>query len=439
VGKDVYIQGLSLFMPNGWVKGTINAQGNQVVVKTGQFVGTLALEEGEANFYIVGQSEDSKTVNDVKDIVFDYNAERGVLTLNKKFLIQESLDPTVLNSYTGYWEALTLTKTEKETGVEAPAGLATQDYLFKASSVSLNSDGSVAGTTPEQFALKIGFDGNDVYVQGLCPDFPDAWVKGTLSDGLVTFANGQYFGRLPYSSIYLCGYQNNQVQDLVLYYDAATGQFSGESCYMLINSSKTEFNPYAYFAGLYFTKIVEQVATPANPAIVGYSPYSEKEGYGYIQINIPPVDTNGNGLVAEKLSYKVYQDIDGVQSPYVFKKAQYRDLPQAEMTEIPYTYYDNYDIFYGGSSIAFYEDSKSFSRVGVQSIYRGGGEERTSEIVWYDIASAGIELTTAGSQPVASSWLDLQGRPVSDGTKGLLLHRQRMADGTVRTTKVLRK
>ncbi len=47
---------------------------------------------------------------------------------------------------------------------------------------------------PSSGVVKIGFDGNDVYVQGFNSYLPEAWIKGVLADGVVTFAGDQYYG-----------------------------------------------------------------------------------------------------------------------------------------------------------------------------------------------------------------------------------------------------
>ena len=439
VGNDVYIQGLSIFMPTAWVKGTVSSNGRQVVVKSGQFLGNYPLGDGEtAPFYLVGQAEDSQTETDTRDFVFDYDSTSGTLSLNSNYYILESLVPTVLNQYVGYWSKLTLTRGEPEYVVEVPEGLTAQDYLLQGTSISYNADGSVAGMTPVSYPVKVGFQGaEEVYVQGLSEDLPQAWVKGELNDGTLTFSQGQYLGKT-FTSQYLCGMFVGELSDFVCSYDSATGTISSGSYYMVINSSKTQLAPYAVVAGVTLTKVSEKAATPADPAVTLYLPYTEEDGYGIIRFNIPPVDTDGEGLVAEKLSYQLYQDVDGTVSDYVFTRALYENLPEESMTEIPYTFSDGYDFYYGGSSVALYKNSLSFKRIGIQSIYRGAGEERRSNIVWYDLSQAAA-VSTAVAEVVGETFTDLQGRPATAATRGLLIRQQRMADGTVRTRKVVRR
>lgn len=439
VGSDVYIQGLSLFVPSGWVKGTISSDGKQVVFTTGQSFGTYTTQGQTFEFYLVGQSEESATATDTKDIVFDYNQEEETLTLNSNYLIQESLDPGALNQYVGYWETLALKKGVTEKPIEVPEGLTPQQYIFKGSQWQFDSEGHYAGSESVAWNVNVAFHGtNEVYIQGLCEWFPTSWVKGTIDDDEVTFEKGQYFGKTPYGSAYLGGYYFNNLDNLVLIYDKETNSFSGGSYYMLVNSSKTEFNPFDVYSGVTITKVMEKTATPANPIITEYQAYNSDYGYGYMLVNIPTIDTGGEGMVTDKLSYQVYQDIDGVTSVYTFTQDLYRDIPETSMTEIPYNYADDYDIWKGGSQICFYENSLQFKRIGIQSIYRGGGVEKRSDIVWYDIETAGIAHLDADGTG-EERFFDLQGRKVSGDTKGLLIKQVRKADGSLKTVKVVRK
>lgn len=43
---------------------------------------------------------------------------------------------------------------------------------------------------------QLGFDGNDVYVQGICAGFPESWIKGTMNESgtAVSFPSFQYLG-----------------------------------------------------------------------------------------------------------------------------------------------------------------------------------------------------------------------------------------------------
>lgn len=81
----------------------------------------------------------------------------------------------------------------------------------------------------------VGYDGNDVYIQGLIGDFAESWLHGTLDGNTITFPQGQfldYFGEEGYSyELYACGFTGggSQLCDFVLNRDAATGVLTAPS------------------------------------------------------------------------------------------------------------------------------------------------------------------------------------------------------------------
>ena len=75
---------------------------------------------------------------------------------------------------------------------------------------------------------------------------------------------------------------------------------------------------------------------------------------------------------------------------------------------------------------AIYIFQSGFDRIGVQTIYRGGGEENRSEIGYY-VTNAINDVSGQKAAPVQH--FDITGRPVSAGHKGLTITRK--ADGSV--------
>lgn len=85
-------------------------------------------------------------------------------------------------------------KAEGQTPVTAPDGLETETYVF--TGVSYLDMGSVT------YNVEVGFDGNDVYVQGILRSLPTGWIKGVKEGGKITFAKGQYLGDAEISDYY---------------------------------------------------------------------------------------------------------------------------------------------------------------------------------------------------------------------------------------------
>ncbi|MBR1547340.1 MAG: hypothetical protein IJ637_01260 [Prevotella sp.] len=434
-GDDVYF-----FFPNplnggAWVKGSKDSNGNYLFYN-GQYQGQY---DGQ-NIYFCGVTTDDNDPNKVlmANVTFYYDSQAAEFANYGVILMNSSTSQYAAWCYFSM-TTIMRNKPEAELAITPPEGVNPQNYLLRASSILYNQDGSYAGSEPVEFVVKVAFSGSsEVYIQGLCQDQPSAWAKGTIDDGVCTFEQGQYLGG-QYLKYYLCGQFVGQLSNFECTYDASTSSFSGGSYYLVINSSKTALAPWAVYAGVTITKYEEKAATPKAPSIMAYYPYTADEGAAFLMLDIEPVDTEGNALLADNLYYKLYQDIDGTVSDYVFNKQNYYYLPQPSMTELPFTYNDSFDIYYAGSRIALYDATPAYQRLGVQTIYRAGSEERRSDIVWFSLAdAAGVQAATARATVVGESFTDLQGRPVGADARGLMIRRQHMSDGTVRTTKVVR-
>ena len=111
------------------------------------------------------------------------------------------------------------------------------------------------------------------------------------------------------------------------------------------------------------------------------------------------------------------------------------------MSEIPYNFTDNFDI-YNNHLYVYAEDFTKWTKIGIQSVYYGGGETNESNIVWVDLTeyweAVGIE-EIAAAQSKSVKFYDLQGRQVNADAKGIVIRVDRMADGSTKTTKMLRK
>ena len=134
----------------------------------------------------------------------------------------------------------------------------------------------------------------------------------------------------------------------------------------------------------------------------------------------------------------VYYCIYYNDAVYTFTPALYTGL-KSDMSEIPYGFSDsNYDIFLSGGQHTIYFYDKNWTKLGVQSIYRGGGQERKSAVVWVD-STTGIESVTGAARTVKRvSYYDLQGRQVSSQATGLVIERIDYTDGSNTTSKVVK-
>ena len=288
--------------------------------------------------------------------------------------------------------------------VTAPDGLQLEEYALKAQTYTSTDNGYVYSDVTR--SLMVGTDGTDVYIRGLCEFLPLAYVKGTKNGTKITFPGGQYLGKLVYTNgevfeFYFGGttedYLTNWLEtwpltDVVFTVDETTGTMTTDS-WMVINSEATNVVlPYDVTLNNSIVKITDVAATPATPTITYV--YDIEQGsevnYGGIYMTIPTLDTKGNALLTEKLSYRLFTAAGDDVQPYVIKANEHEFIDE-DMTEIPYNFTDNYDIEYGGAAVYFYTPLTGFDKIGVQSVYRGGNEENTSEVFWYDLNGSPVE------------------------------------------------
>lgn len=402
-GDDLYIQGFGADagVSETWVKGTKDEDG-VYVFKSGQDLGSTS----SYRLFLVGVGEEG-----IDDFKLGVDTENGVY----KFL-----NPVLLNVfytdksyyYTYYNEDCTITlKGESDDPVVAPEGLVTAEYTFKGTDYfAEEGEDSIVTHT-----VKLGFDGNDVYAQGLSLTLPEAWVKGTLDGNSISFRTGQALGTYRDYDLWFVGLddETGKVTNYVCSYDAKNGVITApEGMLMGVNIYKASINAslFELYKDVTITKITEKAATPANPIIgnMEYTPYGSIFNY-----DLTGVDINGEGLLSSKLYFKLYsKDNEGTQSVITFTPDLYEKLESA-MEEVPATFTDNYD-FYEGSlflNMSIY----SWKQIGMQSIYKGGGETHESEIVWYDLVLPYI-APEPDSTVVASSYIFKGTKTESDGT-----------------------
>lgn len=260
------------------------------------------------------------------------------------------------------------------TPVTVPDDLETATYKFVGIDTYYGSE--------ETKYIQVGFDEDIVYFQGLSSSIPEGWIKGTVAaDGSVTldpcFVGIYSFWVYEYDVIFEGG---------SMQYDAALDQFT---CAEFITVDEDGYVMDEY-ADIIITRFTEVAATPADPEITNFV----FAGVTYPKVNftIPLEGTNGEDLNPEKLSYIFFTDKSGTIAELVLDPSEYVELT-APMTEIPYTFSDDWDIY----NYVLYlnqseEEVRSWSRLGLQSIYRGAGEENKSNVVWFDVAAYWAEV-----------------------------------------------
>lgn len=288
--------------------------------------------------------------------------------------------------------------------------------------------------------VNVGFDGDEVYIQGVSETrLPEAWMKGTIKGKKITFPLA-YAGFYSSYLLYFCGadaeygLDSNGYYNWLYYwkdgsttcdYDAATGSFSTQQTIFASNSDSGIGLGETYHSPR-FRPYTEQAGTPVTPNVAYYQ---EMGAFTILMLNVPLLDTEGRFLDPAKVSYRLFVDDD--EEPFTFYTDEYKQLPQ-DMEEIPYLFTDETREAFSRSYIyekayALYLFQTGFDRIGVQTIYRGGGEEHTSAIGYYDIT--GAQVATPTIRRAQDEHFDLQGRRVANGHKGLTI--TRTPDGRV--------
>ena len=460
-GSDIYIQGLSFWFPEAWAKGTVTD--GKVLIYSNQLMG---VDEYGDDYFVAYTNDDDYAVD--KGLIFDLDAKTGVMTIENWYGETDAPNQTGLYNYC---ETLMMTPGElpEPELVVVPEGLTLIQYNVKALQVNLDGDdeddeedwddwedwenwGDEDGEEQDwtlyadeeglddeglddeeddeidTFITFVAFDGNDVYVQGLNPLLPEAWVKGTRKGNTITLPSGQYlgnyqsmFGEFP---MYFAGTEDYQTFSDIQLTMSEDGSTITSDDFILVNSTPLTVKPYAIYTNTVMTRVDEKVAVPATPYVNDFEDWDEEYGYGILELCIPSVDVEGNPLTVMQLSYVVYVDEKGTISPYTFTASDYEFL-EADITEVPYLLNDNYDFSRYGEDMMFVSlnaPTQNYDRIGVQSIYRGGGVENKSDISWYTIEREGdyngIQAATA-SELAGQAIYSLSGQRVSRPVKGI--------------------
>ena len=114
----------------------------------------------------------------------------------------------------------------------------------------------------------------------------------------------------------------------------------------------------------------------------------------------------------------------------------------SDLTEIPYDFTDNnYILRKRVALLQGADELQSWKKVGIQSIYCGAGEEKRSEISWYPLEAywKTLGVKTVNSEVVSVGCYDLQGRKVTNPSRGIFVKQIQMANGTIKYVKVLHR
>lgn len=298
-------------------------------------------------------------------------------------------------------------------------------------------------------------EGNDIYIAGLNENIPSGWAKGTISGNKATFSGHQYMGLDSVTASYAFfepvsrsmvwdseigdSIENLTLAEAITFaYDADKGTLSTDSTFVA-NQGYKMFNQVFTYDGATIEPWTEKAATPlaVDASTMSYMPFSEEYGYGLLAFAPSEFDADGYILDANKLYYSIYLDDDVL----TIDPDEYKLFPY-ETTEIPFTYSDMLDFVNYAGMWQVYTFVTGIDRIGVQMIYKGGGEVRKSAITYIsatDEDPSAVSNVAQTGKVAGVTYTDLSGRRVSRPGKGLFIQTTRLVDGTITTSKRLFK
>lgn len=284
-GDNVYIKNpITRYTTGAWVKGTKND--NVIIVPTRQLLAYNAQYNATVSLrWGVVTAEGNIQAADANAEVFTYSIDGNVLTLEGTAAYDGTADAYFMgafwdddNSPTGYGDASTVltydpTYVAPSTElVELPTGAEATGWYMNAVSVSSDSE-----TPVNNQAVNVAFFGNDVYVQGISEDFPNAWVKGTIDGTTITFNKFQYVGK--YSS-YDCWFigvdatgETAVIKDAVATYDATAKTITFVDD-VLINAAADRIYYLNWYANVVVSAEETVIEEPVITELTAELPYS---------------------------------------------------------------------------------------------------------------------------------------------------------------------
>lgn len=264
------------------------------------------------------------------------------------------------------------------TPVELPDGIVMEDFSMS----YVDSNGSPAGKM-----VKVAMMDNDVYIQGFSSMVPEGIMKGTMNGDKVVFPSDQYLGIGNSLFMNMMGLDADYMilDNLEFDYEAETRTMTASDILAVVAGESIQ----ELFATPVIAPYFDHAATPANPEVIDFVDQGEVGGNNYGSFNVPTLDTEGNFINPNDLYYRIYFDEDEL---FTFGPDEYPYVTQF-MTDVPYNYTEGYDFGVGGATVYFYETG--FRRVGIQSVFCGGGEVHESDIVYMEL--------TEGNTPVGNA------------------------------------
>lgn len=325
-------------------------------------------------------------------------------------------------------------------------GYAEQNLSFKRVDTTLAAPSEGAVTTQYTMTYKNGAkeeltgiayvatEGDNVWFKGFNTFLPDAWVKGTVKDNIVTVPR-TYTGVTHNYLTYVTGLDidNSALLDHLTFTMSEDGYAAKEVMFISLGDETVDLNDNRLFYSLKLTPYVGGVKTPVAPVIdtsdEGTEAWTEEEGMGALIFTLEAKATDGEPLDPEKLYYTVFRNGE----PYTFTAEDYGDFGVTEdITDVPYTYQCDLIMSMEGYFFVFF--LHDMDTIGVRAVYKDGDNVTYSPTATYVFRDS-VKGIATDSPVVSEQYFSLDGKKLSAPADGICIRVTRHADGTIRASK----
>lgn len=398
-GQEVYIQGFFKEQPLTWLHGRL--ENGIITIEKGQFLGYYDKWQ-EVSFHV--DNDDGK----MSDMKLTYDAEKGIMETEDCACMYD-LDMKQA-AYIIYHIYITRQRYILPDPMFPPASATVKAYRFESENIEPIVETPEGEEEAERDSIILdevlfAFDGSDVYMKIYTVN-AKGWAKGRFSaDGTtITFPAHQYIGTLVtdrnHENYFLTGFVDKGTYyedvDIVLDYDAEDGSIRSRQSICVCGSHR-RVDPFAdnMFGSAVFTLKKDVPATPTAPQID--INFNSLRNILALDLKISLFAEDGTDLMAEKLTYKIWYEKDGQPHEYFFQVANYEELT-TDMAEVPFFFGTIHEFVMRGRHVEVHaplSELIAWTKVGAQTIYRGGGEVHTSDIAWFETASYYEEIELA--------------------------------------------
>ena len=181
---------------DGWVKCELSPDGRTMTMPTGQYTAYTRSFDMAVQVWMMRYDEEQHTYvadENVSEVVYTI-AEDGAIaqqgTDGEHFLgvVNRCFGDTFAYldfEWHGFGDYETVYTPYCDTNQQPPAGLATETLTATTGCFDGMGWDALSAT------VQMGFDGDDVWLQGVTPLLPKAWVRGRRSGNTLTFPSGQ--------------------------------------------------------------------------------------------------------------------------------------------------------------------------------------------------------------------------------------------------------